>query len=259
MNLKYTDIWYKSCKHIKDNNNKMGCFYSICGPCDSCLNVQLKISIPNDTNIKEPTTQNFCSFFHTLNHQSYLFEFTTRQITQIESGCKVEFSNFALSGLKESYNFVKKKMSHNCKLKDCFVACPVYADPKTGQILDTQLAITGTCYKNEDYLPATLRELSEEIGIVLANPNKLRQIKSFSGPKRTEVSYIANISGARCFNSNVDRIISGTDDKTKKVQVVVYGTISDLLGLYENIHERPESDDLLTIRYVRFINLKEFF
>lgn len=232
----------------------MGCFHSSCG---SCMKPP-KIAIPEDPT--KNVGNGFSTFFNVLNHPSYLFEFDTRRTIRFDPDQKVEFSNFALNGLASSYRTIADSKKTFCghNFADCYIACPVYADPKTGKIQDTQLAVTGTCYKDEDYLKAITRELSEEIGIVAQEQNVVK-ISSMTGQKRTEVSYIVNISGAKCFNSRIDSVSTGTDDKTKKVQIVVYGSIGDLLKLYTTVSERPDSDDLLTIKYVRFVSLKEFF
>jgi 8-oxo-dGTP pyrophosphatase MutT (NUDIX family) len=233
-----------------------------------CLNAQnKKIKIPEETNTSwspQVGTENY-----ELSYNSYLFNFNTNT-TELLKPQTVEFSSFALKGLNMAYQEIFHTYSSTLyKNKICgyeirgdiyqdyYVVCPVYSDKNTKILLDTQLAVTGTCYKGEDEILAIARELAEEIGITVKK-DKLIKITTFIGYKRTETTYITDVSSASAFNSKVDMISSGTDDKSRKVQAVVMGKLGDLIRLYSSVYDRPPSDDIQTIRHIRFISLKEF-
>lgn len=233
-----------------------------------CLNTQKeKIRIPEDT--KAPWSPQVGTENYKLSYDSYLFNFNTKT-TELLKPQTVEISRFALKGLSGAYQEIfdaycftlyKKRICgyeiRGDTLQDYYVVCPVYSDKNTKKLLDTQLAVTGTCYKGEDEILAIARELAEEIGITVKK-DKFIKITSVTGSKRTETTYIADASSASAFNPKVDMISSGTDDKSRKVQAVVMGKLEDLIILYSNVYDRPPSDDLQTIRHVRFISLKEF-
>lgn len=192
-----------------------------------------------------------------LTYESYLFNFNSKQIEIVSSGTTVEFSNFALHNMQRAYNYVKQhyKKSYG----NYYVVCPVYCDPKSGKLLDTQFSVTGTCYKGENEILAAKRELSEEIGVKIVKQSDIKLISEHIGQKRVETTYFTDISNARAFDAKLDIFSDGKDDKSKKIQIIVVGDLANLKRIYSTVYERPPSDDLQTIRHVRFISLKEFF
>lgn len=210
-----------------------------------------KIELPDDTMGK--WTPSIGTTKYQLRYKSYLYSFQAKQISLIHQS-SIEFSNFALHGLKIGYN---KILSTYKKQKDIYVVCPVYCNANTGALLDTQLAITGTCYKDEPDDLATVREIAEEVGVII-NKNMLEKIHDNITQKRTEATYIIDISKSRAFDPKIDHFEMGQDDKSRKVQIILVGKFDDLVRLYSSVYNRPISDDYETIKHVRFLSLKEF-
>lgn len=194
------------------------------------------------------------TFTHTTRFTSYLFHFDTKHMEHIQHGTQIVISKCSLSGLDNAY----KTTLNNCFHEDnYYVVCPVYTSKSTKKMLDTQLSVTGKCYKNENDVLATIREIQEELGIT-TNVNKVRRCGIKKTGLKIETSFVADVSDSRHFDPKYDIIPHGKDDKTKKIQVVVCGKIENLLNMYANVFNRPESNDLETIRFVRIMSLKEF-
>lgn len=228
----------------------MGCIES-CFRIDTSKKLTLPNSPSNAWNAKLGyTTQ-------TLLHSSYLFNFNTKKLEKYKSGIKVQFSNFVLSGIKSAYDNIKDNYE---KFKNSYyVVCPVYSDNVTKKILDTQFSVTGTCFNNETELFATKREISEEIGVTVCNNSAIILVSNFFNQKRREYTFIADITNERAFDPKLDSVNDGKDDKSKKIQVIVIGEINNLKRIYSNVYNRPPSDDLETIKHLRFVSLKDFF
>lgn len=224
----------------------------MCGSCSNIIPLRLqKINIPDGKN-KNP-------FRHMMKYKSYLHSFDTNKTEIINRNTEIEFSSFALFGLLDSYITIKNNLSE--KIKEYYVVCPVYIDKESGKILDTQLAVTGTCYYNEDEYITVSREVSEEVGL-FCDKSIIHQIvisENNNKTKRKECTFICDITNATYFDKNINIFTQGIDDKTKKIQVVLFGKIDNLLEIYKNVKNRPLSNDFDTIRYVRFISMKEFF
>lgn len=227
----------------------MGCSNSLCMEYDKLK----KIDIPSP-NKKKGT------FFHTTKHKSFLFDFGTKKIEQINKLSTIEFSNCTLEGLQKTYEELVSPISRMTNINDYYVVCPVYINKKTKLIRDTQLAVTGNCKTNEDELNGVIREIQEELGITCNKSNAVLITSNCTG-RKLEQSFIINASNARYFDPKIDSSNENEnrgDDKSKKIQVVVCGKLTNLLNIYKNVINRPESNDIETIKFVRFVSILEF-
>lgn len=206
-----------------------------------------KIAIPEPSKKKG-------TFTHTTRSVSYLFNFDTKQIERIDPCTQIEFSKCSSSGLHLAYSLILNKYT---RLNNYYIACPIYVSKRTKRILDTQLSVTGKCHFAENDIAAASREIQEELGIT-CNLEKLNLCSTFSNGIKTESTFIADVSDSRGFDPKRDCIIRGHDDRTRKIQAVICGKLDSLLNMYAKIFNRPESNDLETIRYVRLVSLKEF-
>ncbi len=202
--------------------------------------------------IPEPTKKKG-TFSYTTKYVSYIFNFNTKQIDRVECGTIIEFSKCSLNGLDMAY----RETINNYIKYNYYIACPIYTSKRTKRMLDTQLSVTGKCYVNEDELFASIREIQEEIGIT-CNIQKIKLCTSKNNGIKTETTFIADVSDSRHFDPKKDCVGKGYDDRKRKIQVVVCGKLDSLLNMYSKIFNRPESNDLETIKFVRFISLWEF-
>lgn len=251
----------------------------LCIPC-----CKKKIKIPDDNNYWDP-------IYHRTLQPSYIFHFGNDFITKIDKGSTIMISSFAPNGLQQCYNFLK----FNKMINEYYVACPVYWNAYADIMMDTQLAVTGSCLIGESIIKCVIREVAEELGIVVPHANTLNEIyttsKQYPAPlidiqkikttKETEItelnnkfikkenkskfhdtmyhSYVLDASSGRPYNKITDKLSTGTDDKSKKIQVVVVGKLPDLLHILKNIVDRPPSSDSESIKSVRLLSLKEFY
>lgn len=226
----------------------MGCI-------NSCFKIKEhgKLILPDDT--IGVWTPELGTSHQILTYESYLFDFNNKTIERVFPETTIEFSNFALHGMRTTYEYIKKNYKH--LINSYYVVCPVYCEHK--RLLDTQFSITGTCYKGEDEMLTAKREIAEEIGVTVFKQNSIQLMLNHTTPKRTETSFLVDISKERAFDPKLDVISEGKDDKSRKIQVVIIGELNNLKRIYSTVYDRPPSDDLQTIRHVRFISLKEFF
>jgi hypothetical protein len=178
--------------------------------------------------------------------------------TVISKGTDVLISKHVLPGINEAYHHIEA-LDNSAEL---YVMCPIYWDDKHACFCDTQLAVTGAVFVGEhDHRVATIRELNEELGISCFPRDLVECSKNAKIPgkyARTATTFALDASNASPFVSS--SISShGTDDKSTKVQVVVYGTLPQLQCLVTRITDRSHSKDLTGIRGIRLISLDDFF
>jgi hypothetical protein len=204
--------------------------------------------------LKPETTKKKRTFNYTTRYVSFIFNFDTRQIKKIECGTQIEVSKCTLHGINNAY----KTLTNNYLLTDeYYVVCPIYFSKSSKRMLDTQLSVTGKCQYGENEVFGTIREIQEELGIT-CNINKIACCTSRNSTTKTETTFIADVTDGKYFDPKRDCVTKNRDDKTKRIQVVVYGKINNLLNMYSNILNRPESNDIETIRHIRILSLKEF-
>lgn len=196
------------------------------------------------------------TFIHITKFVSYLFNFDQQSVENYDSGTSIEFSNMLFHNLE---NTLKSVILSNPEIENFYVVCPVYISKTTKNILDTQLSVTGKSFKNENESVTMIREIQEELGITILNCEKNTYFKNtLKYGNKTETSFIVDISDSRHFNPKQDVITKGIDNKYKKIRVLVCGKIEKILEIYKNIINRPDSNDIETIKFLRFISLKEF-
>lgn len=229
----------------------------------------MKLMIPTGTKKRG-------TFLHSTKNISYIFNFDSFTIETVKDGTVIKFSKCVLKGLADVYkNIIDKfdqsdQSNQDYQLSKYYVVCPVYTSKSTKNILDTQLSVTGKSkIKEPDHL-AVIREVQEELGISV-NPMKIEHCYFSRGSyydnnqnrkkyKKyiTESSYCVDISDSHPFNPKLDVVFKNDDDKLRKIQVVLYGKLENILNLYSKIFNRPDSNDIESIRFVRIISLEEF-
>lgn len=227
--------------------------------CQNTIKPTLKIKIPKPSKKKGV-------FAHTTKFSSYMFNFDTKQIEHVKHGTSIEFSKCSLNGLDSAYTNIINNLINNSKnaksIENYYVVCPIYSSKSTKKMLDTQLAVTGKCYFNEKETFTAIREIQEELGIS-CNSNTIKlcvmsHSKMSNNGIKTEATFTVDVSDSRHFDPKKDCVYKGHDDRTRRVQIVVWGKLDNLLNMYTKIFNRPESNDLETIRFVRIVSLLEF-
>lgn len=148
---------------------------------------------------------------------------------------------------------------------DFWVICPTYF--VEGKMSGCQFSVTGSLAKNPEGLlespdDATIREISEEIGITCDKSDlESYGIKYFNG--KTIHNFGLRVSNSKPYEK-IDGCISSftQDDKTKKIQIIMYGTLPEIHTLLECIVFREESIDKANIRGIRvlpFNDIKKYF
>lgn len=204
------------------------------------------------------------SFANSTKYKSYLFNFNTNIIESVKIGTFIKFSKCALHGLNNTYRKIKCLYNED----EYYVVCPVYVSKKSNKILDTQLSVTGKCQLEENEICATVREIQEELGIT-TNPLEIQLCSNTivfdennknncKKKYRKESSFFVDISNSRPYDPKLDMFIRKKDNKQKKIQVVVFGKLNNILEMFEKVINRPDSHDIETIRFLRILSLKEF-
>jgi len=220
--------------------------------CDTCTTKEnCDTNLTNDLSLNSKLK----NFMKKTTNLSFLFIFDTKELREVPIGSTITCSWFSLNNGNIIYNALHDLYKN--QLNEYYVVCPVYINKQTKEMLDCQLSITGKCHIKEHEKQAVIREIQEEIGITCEQENVVK-IETTS-IYRKEKLFMVNVTKSRKFDPNNDIVHTGNDDKHKKIQAVIYGKIYDLLKIYMDVFERPESDDIETIRYIRLISLAEFF
>lgn len=147
---------------------------------------------------------------------------------QLHSLTKV--SKYAYDGWKEAFEILSKEPN----FEDLYLLGPAYIEG------DSQVCITGKVGRNEsDYRDACIRELAEELGITPVSPNALIDVK-VTGAHKTYRIHCKNIVA---YTSASSVTTSGGDDKSRRCQTFVYGTMSEILLLLASIRKRKRARD----------------
>ena len=239
--------------------------------CLPCFKEMKKLHIPSDE-------IDWVPFYYKTQHKSYIYTFDTHIIEEVKAGTKISISSFGPPGLKQCYDYLKSRNMIN----DCYVVCPTYWN--LDEMMDTQLAVTGSCLSNgESFLDCAIREVAEELSIVMSRGGKIYKIHEhndnyysdhylkkesvdFSNPliqtgKREIVdityhTYLFDVSNAKAFDSTIHKLSKGKDDNLKKSQVVVAGSLPNLLDIFKKNKDKAYPSD--SIKSIRLISLSEF-
>jgi hypothetical protein len=167
----------------------------------------------------------------------------------------VNLSTYVLPGLSDTIGALSA---------DHVIIGPVYLSKDKQHFLDTQPAVTGSriCTRTklgsflcEGAKDATVRELTEELGI-WCTKDKLVETANVVDCKRETITFSLNVSDAVAYNPEIHRSVSplGKDDRSKKVQVVVYGDLDAALRLVNSVTKRRRAKDTNGIGGIRIMN-----
>jgi len=123
---------------------------------------------------------------------------------------------------------------------------------------DVQFAITGTEQLNETTHQAIIRELEEEVGITI-DETKLTNKIIKETPLRRNSTYLLHASHAKPYNGYADMFVQNRDDKFRKVQVVIYGSLKEITKLIEMITRRRPSEEQHSIVSLHILEAKTIY
>ncbi len=144
-----------------------------------------------------------------------------------------------------------KKALNNTQLNlgEIYIVCPQYFDKKTGELADLQLTITGTPLIGENVNATALREIQEETGF--APTRCMKSVQRLDGYKRPVENYWCEINTSTPFLSHVasasdiQAVKQQQDDRSRKIQILAFGKLSDLEHLLQNdLQPLPASDNI---------------
>lgn len=166
-------------------------------------------------------------------------------------------SSSVFPGIKEA---IQKARRFHTSLSDIYIACPTYW--RNGDISDTQIGVTGKCHIDENYKTATIRELSEELGLFGDSENLIFVTKTDIKGEACE-TYIMDAINLETYDPTKHVLSTAEDDRTKKCQVIVFGNKDILLKLIKQIKHRYANDqatinEILNIRAITLIPLEWF-
>jgi hypothetical protein len=108
--------------------------------------------------------------------------------------------------------------------KNKYMLCIGYKDK------DFQIALTGSCRKKEDIIDAVKRETFEEVDIESEQFKLFTKCQCKKNNKMID-SYIYKVAAHHCQQSKKERCDennSKDDDRTKKITVVIYGSLEEI-------------------------------
>lgn len=150
---------------------------------------------------------------------------------------------------------------------DSVVLGPVYLSKDKSHFVDTQPAVTGSrvsirsklgSFLCEPSRNAVVRELTEELGI-WCREDKLIQTAEFVERGKETITFSLNVSDAIAYNPEIHKSKShiGKDNRSKKVQVVVYGDPVIARKLVNSVTSRRIAKDTSGIGGIRIMNVTD--
>ena len=133
--------------------------------------------------------------------------------------------------------------------------------PKKNRMVggDSQLTVTGTVTDVESFDEGLLRELREEVG---GNIDDVSVLPKFSRTTngRTFVSYVVNVSNlSKIPDSEKSKQAVGKNDKSKKVEIAIVGTLAEFKMFFNRIDCRLNDEDgingCVLFDFSKFVNL----
>jgi hypothetical protein len=210
-------------------------------------------------------------FLNLFNHYPELIDLRMKDIL---------FSSSILNGIEQSLTKIKMG-SKGSKWSELFCICPTYYkttqwSPDVMVQRDIQISITGSSYKTADLKLVAIGELFEEVGIapqllqyLIHVPDSDMGVDFFihgtkKHPDRRVYNFVVDIGNCVTYcnaNSaivnNLDQISYLPQDKSEKVQTVLFGTYDQIRSIIRNIGERRLADDNESIRGFHVIKLTD--
>ena len=110
------------------------------------------------------------------------------------------------------------------KFNNYYILCPYYSDND-----DCQIGVTETVKYNENYEDAIIRGGNEELGIEIKywHKNNVKRVNNYKNWYGTSINKNYTYNPNIYFNKNVD-------NNSKKVALVVFDTLDNILKIYKN-------------------------
>ena len=169
-------------------------------------------------------------------------------------------------------NLCKKVVGMKIDLEKQFVLCPQYFDTETGGIADVQFTVTGTMAEKENPLDSVVRELAEEVGLIVSRDQIETSAYRMAGKNASVQNYLCQLtqnSKVVPFAKSLMKPTKEKDVRGKKIQVLVFGEFDFLASLAEKISEPLYSRDtdptasgktyLGGIRIVSFVDVMAYY
>jgi hypothetical protein len=182
---------------------------------------------------------------HLPSQPHYFKQWGAGKLTECQT--PVIFSSYILPGSDE---LLRAASTENTGKEELYVICPQYANGK-GEFIDTQFTVTGKATINEGNTPEEIisngakREVAEETGLEIADigrPIAYRMAGKKGGKAVSVHNFYSRISPETKPNKTT-KPFTGTDDPTKKIQVLLVGQKEILLELMsKNLIPCPSGD-----------------
>lgn len=163
----------------------------------------------------------------------------------VEQTEEILVANHVLLGMTQTLEVAIHTTQLN--LHEIYVVCPQYTDKITGELADCQLTITGTPFKEEPFDFAASREIPEETGIFPTKINIRKSFHYFDGYKRPVQNFWCEIdSQTPLFPQSFASAATASpaqDDKSRKIQILAFGKLSEFQTLLSGTLHPPPSKD----------------
>ena len=155
----------------------------------------------------------------------------------------VIISSFVLPDLN------RKSVEWLVKREDCsqlYVVCPQYMDKHTMKLVDCQISVTGTAFRDEAIDNTCLREVCEETGIAITKDNLVDKGSPIRTGRRTVKNYWCQIQENTTLLAPTAKVIGAEypeDDRSRKIQAFVFGKLSHFENIMQDtLHPLPSKD-----------------
>jgi hypothetical protein len=131
--------------------------------------------------------------------------------------------------------------------KDIYLLCPQYVNSSTDQLEDVQFTVTGSMAKNENCQESAIRELAEEIGIII-EPSILQSFdqkisQTWNKTIYNFTCYLNDLSTVKTYKDGTYALQIENDIVSKKIQILIHGDLNFLLKLANSIDTPLYSKD----------------
>lgn len=207
-----------------------------------------------------------------LDNKSILLKYNTKNLLKLIYNIQIHLqpSNYIIMSTRILDGFISMiKMAYYNTIKtkeEIYIVCPTYSYSETNKTIDSQIVITGSVNDNETPLNCAFREIREEIGF------KISYLDLYSNNYGTIYNnnhcvdnYMINLSTINEKNNEQPKFKNYNvyyRSKKQFVQILLYGTLNDIMFKFKNLHSRRYSNDILKsnkyiIDKVRLVNIKD--
>jgi len=212
------------------------------------------------TVVKQRKVRHMKEFEYTPQHPTYVKCFWNGNVFDFKNTDSFWVSGYKLPGLDSAMQYALKSDD----VAKLYVVCPLYKNKFTDELADCQVSVTGTSYEKENSDDTFMREIGEEICLLITPETINRTSHYVVGQRRIQNYWLQIDSTTKMVKPSPKQINVKypRDDKLFKIQGFVFGKLDDLekvfngeLHPYLSKDSDPTQNDKTYLAGIRLVSL----